>query len=312
MAELIIVGDLHIREDEPFFTAQKKFIDWFVKQDFNNKDNQVLFLGDVFHKSKPSSKEYHLVLENFKYNFKFNGSALTPLKIIPNLEIIEGIAEVTIGNLKSLMLPYYYKTNVDMLGMKENYENLHAKSLDDKFIIYNKNFDYIFGHFSFIEMFGELISIDKLKGRRCFGHIHRGNRKLKSDGYLGVPIITRGDEKDYKGKILAIDLNTKIERYIDVPVFLNYITLVYGAKLEETGKTEFIIDITDAPSYEMASEEYKGYNIRNIALVKTEEELSMEANVEAHDMDSTQKMMDSFFEKEKIPNSIKKKVLEVI
>lgn len=51
MAKLYVVGDLHIRKEEPFFSSASKVLE-LVLGDMEDGD-EVLFLGDVFHGARP-------------------------------------------------------------------------------------------------------------------------------------------------------------------------------------------------------------------------------------------------------------------
>jgi len=272
---LIICGDLHFREEQPFYNIAVKFIDWLSKQ-FNENDS-LLLLGDVFDKSKPSALEYHLAIESFSKKLKFKkiyiihgnhtwsrkyGSALEPLKLYKNIEIIYQPTILEIENKKCICLPFYpysYKEeDKTIIQMKERYEKIHLEEGFDKA-------DYIFAHLFYKEFFGDFIDISNIKGKLVCGHYH-----VQEENYLGTPFPQSYTEKDQIGHLLKIDDDK--EEYIDVPKFLEYRDMKYGEKVSHLKEVEYIYTIKNAPSFKEAYSKYPNLHIRRIELESKEDE----------------------------------------
>jgi len=276
MSKLIVIGDLHIHEKEPLFSAQQEFFKWFISLEDNNSENTLLLLGDVFDKSKPSAKEYFYFMEDFLKKLKFKevlilhgnhtwsrkyGSALEPLKTISNVRIISSFETLKIDNTECLLLPYFKEySNVSKLTMKETYEILDTPASND----------FIFGHFFHTVFFDEKIDIDHLNGKRIFGHVHVRD---KEKTYLGTPIPTRYDEKNQIGNIAVIDTKSKELSYKEVPHFLDYYEVDYK---DDISKLIFdsdykIIDILNAPNRDEALFKFQDFHIRKIDVIKYDE-----------------------------------------
>ena len=310
--KLIVMGDPHFRKVEPFFSAQKESVNWFIKQDFNNEENYYVNLGDVFDSSSPNPdaidlaidfnnklkfKEKNYLVGSHDYNRLKNSYSPTPLGRDKNTEIFYEPAIINIKNLKCLILPFIYdKTFLDK-SMKEYYENLPEKYS-------NQEYDFIFHHVqdSSIKFNAEDdsgINLDYLKGKRIGGHIHHRRK-----GYLGTPLINRFDEKGKDSFILIIDLETKEEEYIEVPKFMDYETIDY--EIDCPDPCIRIFDIINAPSRAAAEEKFKGLFLRNIELKKTLEE-SKEV-VEEQSASSIKDHFINFCNKQKVSKSLKNKL----
>ena len=274
----LIVGDLHHRIEEPFFNATNDFLDWVLEQnEYNNEETNLIFLGDIFHKSLPNPnvvfkfmdfinkskfKEIHIIAGNHGYNKLRNSYAIAPLESIEKVNLYFKPEEINIDGLgKCLMLPYIYD------DMREIYENEFN----------SEKYDYLFGHFADRSLFGEEINISSIQAKNIIlGHVHIGN--VGKDNYLGVPVITNYAEKDYKPKLLYI--NEKGKEYIDLPIFLDFYTLDFETDTTDRKEiSEYVIyDIINAPSIGEAKEKYKDLTIRNITVKR--EEIDIETNLE--------------------------------
>lgn len=243
MSELIIAGDDHTRDEEPFLSVKEHYFDWFASQSFNNENNYFVHVGDFFHRKKPSPKENALALKFFsklkfkkmymlvgnglhEYNRAKNCYAVDPLQELPNMEIIYEPEVIEIGGyipgrgLKCLFLPSIPDGKFDNLKMSEYYEK-YLNNLKEKGEV---DYDYTFGHFFHKNGFGEEISLDMLNTRIRMGHYHIPTDDLE---YVGINTITRKDEAGIKPTINIVDLDTKKERLINIPIFLDYYSVTY-------------------------------------------------------------------------------------
>lgn len=254
----IIIGDLHFRSEEPFYSSSVAFCKWFVSQSFNNPDNNAIFLGDIVNSAKSNGKVNYLMVNLFFNYLKFkniwilqgnhdyskrDGSGLDPLKAKDNIVLINILQEFLVNEKKCLFLPYFYPVSL----MKETYENFNS----------NIKYDYIFYHFDDETIFfggkARGINISHLKGKRIGGHIHK-----KQNNYLGSVSIVRADERK-KGSFLY---HLEKDEYICIPTFLDYVIIDYskGLNVENESSAPYIIyDIINAPSKELAEEKFKDY-----------------------------------------------------
>lgn len=312
--KLIVVGDLHIQEDEPLFSAQKNFFKYIEDAEFNNESNNLFLLGDIFHKSKPSAKEYALVHQwfeelkfetiyilhgNHTYSRKY-GSALEPFKHLKNIQIIQEEAiNITLDNLKIIALPFY-PDHLKSVTMKEDYESLDLKT----------DYDFIFGHFSHKDMFGEKVDIGHLKGTRIMGHVH-----IRDDEYLGTPYPTRYDERGQIGMIKSIDMETKDVENIMLPVFIDYKTLDYK-DLESVVANKLdklrIYDITSAPSKDAVYELAPDMAIRNITLKQTADKSIVSLTEGGKEKKPVKEILDDFLTAQKASPKLRKILLDLM
>ena len=247
---MIVVGDLHLKKSEAYFSAQVKFLKWL---DDNYKDEVLVLLGDVFD-STPHFDIYSEFKSFLKYrknrtlilngnhdgNYRI-GEYLKGIHLMDNVDVLFEETVVDIEGYNCLMLPHKKDMN--------NYSTIKG------------DYDFIFGHFVIKqEAFGnEYVDISALNYKKMIlGHIH-----LKRQyGYIiiqGVPLPTRNLETS--NPILQIGKNFEITE-IPVPEFLKIETINYDNDKKTLNK-EFIYNIVDAPSVKSVYEKFKEYYIRH-------------------------------------------------
>lgn len=314
--KIINVGDIHIKHEYPFSVANTEFVNWFCEQEFNNKNNIVVFSGDILDKSISSGEVNSLMIELFE-RLKFKticiitgnhdlsrskGSGLKPLKKFKNLTLIEKPEVVMIHEIKTVMLPYYYPYTLQGHStMEKNYSDL-----PDEF----KDADIMYGHFTDETqmMFGEGIDVSYLNPKvRFLGHIHH-----KSKNYLGTPTITRSDEAHKKSYISLYDIDTKKIDDIEVPMFLDFDDIQFDELSSYKEKDYPIIyDVYNIPSIEAFSDIPKNIIVRNrfIKNYVSDEIMNLE------DLDSDKDLvthMNKFCDAFTINNSLRFKLLESV
>lgn len=270
--DTIVFGDLHIREERPFVDAFSSFLDWVEKQDWNRPENTGVFLGDIFHRYFATSIENDLAIRAFKDSFKFkkkiilrgnhdfktSKNALQIFNSFKDVECVYSPKSITVEDKECLFLPSYTYdvANRELVDMKKFYE-------DKSNPLFKKEYAYIFGHFSDVSMFGEGIDIKHIKGTKVFGHLHVHS---VAPHYLGVPVISRYDEKGTDCRIAKIECDGKLF-YLPVPKFIDYYSVEYGKPLDATITAKYpILDIVDAPDKESALSLYGSNIIREIIL----------------------------------------------
>lgn len=253
---MIIIGDLHIKEKEPYRKSIFSFLEWLNE---NYPEEHLVLLGDVFDSSTPKWENYsefekflenrnkttYIVQGNHEYS-KRKGSALEGIHLSKKVKVFFEKEEIEIDGINCLMLPYIYSS------MKEEYEELQGE------------YDYIFTHITPVEQAfkDEGIQLHKnLKAKSIIhGHTHIQtefqNNNIKHI-VLGVPIPTRHLEDDQEHKILNI--NKSGIKEIKVPFYFKYETIEFG---DEPSNENNILNIRNAPSFNVLFEKYKNYYIR--------------------------------------------------
>lgn len=258
---MIIVGDLHAKTKQPYRNAIREFLEWLLE---NYKDQEVVFLGDIFDSSSPHSEIEHEVINyisQFKHahllsgnhdQSKIVGNTLIPHQIHNNITVYDDSIDNIIDNNKCLFLPYKYNC--------KDYELLEGE------------YDWIFVHCMPIEkqFANEGIKLN-LKGNYIWGHHHiqdnYTDEKANCHFIIGTPLETRHLENQ-KHRIFEIGDDKHIKT-IDVPFFFTHETINYG---DEPSNKNNILNIKNAPNRKLVYEKYKDYYIRDegIELLRTE------------------------------------------
>jgi DNA repair exonuclease SbcCD nuclease subunit len=328
MSQLIELNDLHIKEKEPFFSANRDFFEWTLNQPWNNSDNILIQKGDLFNNSHPTPtendlvcsflrrckfKQIYLMKGNHDFSYKFKNS-LKPLKnISENIILIEEPCKIKIDNLNILLLPNLYDDEINNKKMKEYYENLPDDLKDNKY-------DYCFYHFedntSNTSRLNNGINLSYLDVNIYSGaHIH------KNDGnhYNGVHIPTRFDEKGQHNPISIIDTINKNRSFIQVPYFLDFIEVVYPNDLNNNNNDNIIYpiyDILDVPSEVLAKnfykEKYKDTDkiyFRKFFKKINEKKLNNECNIIVND--NNKKSIKDYFNKYVEDNNLENMLIDI-
>ena len=146
---IYILGDTHIRKEEPYFSAVKNiFEDLYSVM----KDGDTLIqLGDFFHTYKPFPKEYSLAfnwLEKIsakgiktyimagnnahEYHHLQKSYAISPLESIGNVFLIKDASVLTINGFNFCFLPWMPDSAVQSLGYESFSDYMANLSLEEK------------------------------------------------------------------------------------------------------------------------------------------------------------------------------------
>lgn len=274
---IIIEKDKHLRREEPFFNAHKDYFDWLIHQSFNNNKNTFISLGDFFHTSHPTPdevdlaiaslnkllfKDMYILVGNHCYSSLLKTYSILPLANNPRVHIISKPCQIKIENKTFLFLPFYKDELFDIPPMKDYYSNLPKE--------FHTN-DYICHHIEDETVsFGKKntgIDLSYLTGKRIGGHIHKSLPNYE----IGMPILSRADERGEKSTLFAIDGDK--EFFISIPSLVDYYDVLYGEDLPEVEARYPLFDIIDAPSYKQARTFYREKNpaIRIHAIKLSEE-----------------------------------------
>lgn len=259
---LICIGDLHLKNKEPFLSTSQDFLNWLIE---NHNDNEMILLGDVFDSSAPVwevykiFKDFLLKRKNMTYLIKGNhddskmkGDSLSSFDLFDNVKVFEIKETIQIQSYNCLILPFTHDY--------KSYEELEGKC------------DFIFTHITPTEcqFANEGIEFPKLKGLFIHGHTHMQkdfvDKFANQHCVLGTPYETRHLENQ-NHRLLKIK-EGKVET-IQVPFFFTHETINYG---DEPTNNKNILNVKNAPNRKLVYEKYRNYYIREngIELLRTE------------------------------------------
>ena len=238
MSDLITVGDIHLQNSVPKRYQGLDFLKWLFSQEFNNKNNYLLLLGDLCEVNSPYElfevfMDYFLNKSKFKKIYIVQGNhdcvnlstILALFRPLPNVEIITDVTSFKLENTNMIFLPYYNHEGTSKIPMVERYSNLESE--------FTENYSYGFGHIEDdTEHFSKkFCDTSKLKVSTWMnGHIHTSN--IQNGGhYLGAPILNSSTESGKIPYIARINLESKDYELIEVPKFLEYYEVEYPNKL---------------------------------------------------------------------------------
>ena len=261
---IIYFGDLHCQEKQPHQDACLQFLAWLYE---NYGDETVISGGDIFNQSSHNHllvdsviqmlvkfKDFRIIQGNHDYSKRQN-SILKPLRHHKNITIYDDITEFELEGISFITLPSNHQK-------EKQYEDI------------SKTYDYSLSHFTPIqEAFGsEGIELKfKTNVAHIFAHIHRHREFIDNFGnkilVAGSVVSTRNGESEREKNIYI--LGKKSYEKVVVPQTFEYETIEYPEL--PTNKNN-ILNIKNAPSYEVVYDTYKGYNIRHegIQLFMTE------------------------------------------
>lgn len=268
--KIVVLGDTHLRAEEPYFSAAKEFFRWFVDQEFNSKENIFIQLGDLYHRKTPTPEETELVVrfnQNLKMDVRYwllgnhnydRGTAskdisysIAPLNNYGETILLPKF--VDFFGKAALFLPWLYEENTFkkvQLWYKKFFEENEVETCS-----------YVFYHFPDETQGFDSIDLSFLPDDclRVGGDIH-----MQSKNYVGVPFPTRIQEARQKGRIELIDTYTGNVEYVEVPMFLDFYSLKHGDIPQKTHSTFAIWNVYDSPSKEETERKYPDLHIGSI------------------------------------------------
>ena len=270
---IIILGDLHLRADHPWFIeAVNHFLDWFEKWELNNPLNELVFLGDLvespinggivvdfLERLEKCNRFFklHIIVGNhdFKRIDKIYQLSYDFLKRKRNIVIYEKKTDVVIQGISCLMLPFLVPT-IDIPSPYKYYSELSNNPKE------NFKRDVIFGHVQDGNFPGvsSVKNLEKLSDRICLGHIH-------------VRV-----HKNYLGSIFPLDYSQKGQRYFrtyekindtivekehNLPNFLEFKVIDYEEDIETGDALTSVYVINNCPhNNALIDSKYSSLHIR--------------------------------------------------
>lgn len=283
---LVLLGDIHFRDDTEYFKKIcESFLNWYDKWHHNNKDNDLILLGDLVESAVLSGRvvDYlyrFMSLSRFKSvnicvgnhdKKKLNGVTQLSYDFYKNndkIHIYETLSEVEISGKKVLFMPYF-------LGVNQYSMNMHDYYSD---VPFNKNlkfdsYDLVVGHFGgsdtiFPGNTDYVDNLDKIKTNHLIlGHIH--TRYINKDRYIGSVFACKKNENDYSRGYVIIDDNG--ERHDEpLPLFNEYLTVSYPDELPKSDAIVPIYTVLNCTSESLAASRYNDIYIRRVTSDKTE------------------------------------------
>jgi len=211
MIKYLIIGDTHLDTKYPGYLDHQ--VDSIKKNIAKYKPNQIIFLGDISDKRKPSPEVLLKIKELFDYldmdTYVLMGNhdasnksddGLTYLSLFNSdfITICNKPKTILIGNRTAHLIPHY-ENETELI----NYLNTSV-SPDD----------IIFGHFGYrgcINSIGDYdfsIDVSSIRCRAYLGHIHRSTSHNNIE-ILGTPYPTSFFEADHKGFLGLLKVYSK-------------------------------------------------------------------------------------------------------
>ena len=284
-----IIGDIHTRKEEPFFGAAESLFN-HLKDKILKKGDEIYQVGDLFHYSKPSPKEYELVISfllwceannikvslmtgNHDFNVVQNTFSIDPLKEFCDIYNFPFMIK-EFERFDFVFLPWISTNTIkDMtkknLSLKEFYSEWLPSQPDIVKKLSENKKTFLFYHFpdETISFGGEFDGISLKKYEELNPNIVRigGDIHTQKENYIGTPYQTRYDEKGQTGRLYYIHDDGLLGQ-MDLPNFLEYKDIKFGETSDyiENNRDQIILTISEAPSVSLAKESYEGYHIRKI------------------------------------------------
>ena len=268
---MYVIGDVHLRSEEPFFSVTKEFLNDVVSM--VSDGDAVVFTGDFFHRSRPYSEELKVAgtfCEKMKDKHVHVGILAGNHEYFRDRDTWaeDVFADYDVDFIEWPCLSLYYGVQImfmPWMPLRHIVQYSSAKNIKEYYeTLFNKYFDkvgkdrplYLIYHFEDETVFGgpevgvDLSCFEKKFGklvRRVGGHIHNPD-----SNYLGAPYATRKDETAFNRYILKIDPNTDDDENIPVKQKIEFKTLSYEELKTERFDEEirYVVKVLDTPSLE--------------------------------------------------------------
>lgn len=250
---VVILGDLHLRDKEPFKQSARDILKWITNNPIiNNPETVLVHLGDFLDCSINNGTLNEISLGFFKclanrkiyvvsgnHDQDRDSSALEVLETLDNVEVIKEETFKTIQDKNFLFLPHIY-TDEKGTTMEERYSNLS----------YEEEIDYCFAHiFDETKKFHKKQRICDLSNlnikQRVFGHDHSFNLD-KGGNYLGSLQPNSASEKGNDHYGYLIDFESDEDSFIPIPKYIEYYSVSYPDPLPEIEVKYPILNIMES------------------------------------------------------------------
>ena len=267
-----VIGDIHLRSEEPFFTVTKEFLTDTLNM--ANEKDVLIFTGDFFHRSRPYSEELKVARDffekakqkqvsiiilagNHEY-FRDHGTWAEDVFSEYDIDFIEWPNLHLVYGIQIMFMPWMPLRHIlnfsSAKDIKEYYEGVIQKNIEK--VDVTKPL-YLIYHFEDESVFlgGNDIGVDlsifeKKYGKnviRLGGHIHN-----PSKNYIGTPYSTRSDEAGFDRHIIKIDPFTQEYEFIPTKNEIEYQTMMYEEMINRNynKNKKYILKVLNAPSFD--------------------------------------------------------------
>lgn len=321
--KLLLEGDRHITDKEPFAQAQRRYTEWLLDQPFNGPDTIYLSEGDFFDSASPTAKEWDIALEfvsrakfrrmiiqagNHDYHRKSDTLATSPLVNLPGVEVVTEEKEFLFDSLRVLCLPFFYPNSREGIGtMKEHYEGEVAEAMK------GKRFDLLIGHLfdrPVIEGSKDFVDLSGFDAEHIWlGHDHRADLN-----YVGSPMPTSYTQKGHQGRLYLFDTESKSVEEIEIPRFIDYGEVTYPDALPAVDAEYVIWTVTESLDKQTTLDFYsesgkKPFYTRRIEKKREEKEQKL---AEKSEHRSIEEMFNDFCAEKGKPDRVKEIVLPLL
>jgi predicted phosphodiesterase len=333
--KLIVIGDLHLRYKEPYYSAVKKWMEWFLQSDYNIEDNILIQLGDDTESAINKSyvnRDLIWFYQNIKCKSKIvlqgnhdlsdeHGSNLEILRNEVDIDIVDKPRIMNIEGLQCLFLPHISST---LYGteMEKYYSSLYDRC-ENREYPWQGTFDYAFGHVEDETQKRsekhKVCDLSKLDIKtRVFGHIHTYNMDV-GGSYLGSVSPNSSTEVNKHAFIYSIDLDNGRSTVIECPIYLNYYSVTYPDPLPEIKEDFFLLKISKSVDRKTSVEYYekeaikqnKKLYVRRVERLRVIERPENQDSTENSDL-TNKEFASIFYDKYGIPDEVQSIMMKCI
>lgn len=270
----VIVGDLHLRKEQPFLSAANKVLD--IISESVSKGDRVIFLGDFFHTARPYPEEFKVANDFFhncraeeitilagNHEYLQTRDSFSEYAFEKGLfRFIDSPVEVHDADCDYLFLPWVSSYRVTQMGfrdLRDYYENWLSKwspmySDPDRplYVLYHFEDETVFAG---VDELGVDLSVieEKAEGKRVTrigGHIHNPSA---SSNYLGTPYMTRKDDSSGERPFYYLEKEEGEDFHrVEIPSLIEYLYADYDDLKDITFDSGifYILSVAGVPSSE--------------------------------------------------------------
>lgn len=273
-------GDIHFSSINPWSQlVGDKFIDWFDKTDFGDKDDiEIGFAGDIAERDVNPGKVvdqidrlFNIASNKFKHVYVTVGNhdkklyhdveqhSLYFLENKKNVTVVDKMQELKSQNgFDILFMPHQRFDNIELTD--------YYNALPDT--VYNKSYDIVFGHWAIknekgLDYMKKGVDITKFKDVKSFaiGHVHL--RVMPE--YLGSiwpnSTVEYDTNRPHGYKVLDED---RKESFVEFPEFLAYKEINLGDSVTDNPDTVTVYTVKNCNSMLEAVSKYPNLYIKDI------------------------------------------------
>lgn len=334
MPKTIIVGDLHLRKEQPFLNVAKTVLDSICGM--AGREDRIIFLGDFFHTARPYPEEFKVANDFFR-NCKSEGITILAgnheyLQTRDSFSeyafnkgdfrFIDSPVEVHDVDCDYLFLPWVSSYRISQKGFKDMREYYadwlsrwtpkYPDSDKPLYVLYHFEDETVFAGVGEVGVDLSIIE-NKVSGRKVIrigGHIHN-----PSDNYIGTPYVTRKDENGKKSKMLIKYSENSDFKPFDLPNLIEYKSVPYEelSSIELDPSVSYILSVYGVPStdslYSWANEHKGRVWIEDYSLKFGEERTIMEES--KGQAESIREFLELFIKQNKVDSDTANYLLSV-